>query len=52
MGRIADFFGAPPRQNVQMPQIQHPRPIKVPINRPDNGNPVPQPVVEPQVPKV
>jgi len=55
MGRIADFFGAPPRRNVQIPQVQNPRPVEVPINRPNDGNlanPVPQLVVEPQVPRV
>ena len=55
MTRIADFFGVPPRRNVQIPQVQNPRPVEVPVNRPNDRNPanlVPQPVVEPQVPRV
>jgi hypothetical protein len=55
MRRIADFFGAPPRKNVQIPQVQNPRPVEVPVNRPNDGNlanPVPQHMVELQVPRV
>jgi hypothetical protein len=55
VGQICDFFGAPRRQNVQIPQVQNPRPVEVLVNRPNDGNvanPVPQPVVEPQVPRV
>jgi hypothetical protein len=40
---------------VQIPQVQNPRPVEVPVSRPNDGNlanPVPQPVVEPQVPRV
>jgi len=52
MGRIVDFFGAPSRRNVQIPQVYNPRPVEVPVNRPNDGIPViavPPPVVEPQV---
>jgi len=55
MGRIADFFGAPPRQNVQIPQVQNPRLVEMPVNGPNDGNLinlVPQPVVEPPAPGV
>ena len=55
MGRIADFFGAPPRRNVQIPQVPNPRPVEVPVNRSNDGNHanlVHQPVVKPQVPRV
>jgi len=37
MGRIIDFFGAPPRRNMQIPLVPNPRPIKVPLNRPNDG---------------
>jgi len=40
---------------VQIPQVQNSRPVKVPVNRPNDGNlfdPVPQPVLEPPVPRV
>jgi len=50
MGRIIDFFGAPPRRNVQIPQVQNHRPAEMHVNRPNAGNlitQVPQPVVEP-----
>ncbi|KEH15463.1 hypothetical protein MTR_0990s0010 [Medicago truncatula] len=30
MWRIANFFGAPPRRNVQIPQVYNPRPVEVP----------------------
>ncbi|KEH16941.1 hypothetical protein MTR_0063s0070 [Medicago truncatula] len=55
MGRIADFFGAPLRRNVQIPQVQNHRPVEMPVNRPNAGNlinPVPQPVVEPPAPGI
>lgn len=31
MGRIADFFGAPPTQNRPMPQNQNERPVQIPV---------------------
>jgi len=33
MRRIADFFGAPRRRNVQIPQVQNPRHVEVLVNR-------------------
>jgi len=53
MGRIADFFGAPPARNTPAPQNQNPRSVEMPVGRPNNGvhaNPLQQHVVEPQVP--
>jgi len=55
MGRIADFFGAPPARNTPTPQNQNPRPIEGYIDRPNGGipaNSLQQPVVEPQAPRV
>ncbi|KEH19703.1 hypothetical protein MTR_8g466990 [Medicago truncatula] len=55
IGRIADFSGSHPRRNVQIPQVQNPRSVEEPINRPNDRNlviPVPQPVVERPVPGV
>jgi len=55
MGRIADFFGAHPRRNVQIPPVQNHRYVEMLVNRPNAGNlinPVPQPVVEPPAPGV
>jgi len=48
MARIANFLGAPPRWNVQIPQVQNHRPVEMHVNRPNAGNlinPVPQPVL-------
>jgi hypothetical protein len=38
MGGIGDFFGAPPRRNVKIPQVQNHMPIKMPVNIPNAGN--------------
>jgi hypothetical protein len=51
MGRIADFFGAPPPQNRPMPQNQNQRSVQVLVERLNNGVHVAQmqqPVVKPQ----
>ena len=48
---IADFFGAPPTRNMQMPQNQNKRLVQIPVERPDNIIPITQmqqPIVEPQ----
>ena len=40
---------------MQTPQVQNPRPVEVPVNSSNDGNlvnPIPQPVVEPKVPRV
>jgi len=39
MGRIVDFFGAPPIQNRLVPRNQQ-RPIQIPVERLDNGVPM------------
>jgi len=49
MGRIVDFFGAPPTQNRPMPHNQNLRPVQILVERLNNGAPVAQiqqPVVE------
>jgi len=51
LGRIADFFGAPPTQHRPMLQNQNQRPVQIPVERLDNGIHVAQMqqhVVEPQ----
>jgi len=55
MGRIIDFFGASPGRNTQVPQTQNPRPVEMYTCRPYDeisANPLPQLVVESQVPRV
>jgi len=50
MERIVDFFGAPPRRNVQIPQVQNHRPIEMPVNRPNVVVEPPAPGVQERVP--
>jgi len=39
MERIANFFGAPPRRNIPVPQNQNAREIETPAERADNQVP-------------
>ena len=55
MERIANFFGAAPVRNTPAPQNQNPRPVETHVEKLNNVvlvNPVQQPVVEPQAPRV